>query len=238
MKRNCLIFALIILAGGCSSTDSSNVKTKGIAAHFKAIASEDGVTEVTASLTIGSTFVDLSSSDTLYAVAGGQTKTMKKSRNLLGIIDYSAQFSFIDENSTFAIKFIRQEEQSAENSSASLPALFTIEMPASGEIFSHGQDVHVVWNPPGSSGNIQIESSGTCGTTSYHKSVATVADSVGETTIKADDLVPTPDVIGPSTACDLTIDISRNVPGSVDPAFEGGEFTAGQARSVPVHINP
>lgn len=233
-----VISGFIFFLMGCESADSSNIKTKGIYAKMKAIANENGTTDISVQLTTGehsNTVIELSNGDELSAIAGGSSKVLNKHTHFIGDITYETSFDIgIESGTEFQVLFTRTEDRSAQNSFAYLPEPFTIESPMPGEIYNSNDSVTLVWNPVSTiEKNLRVDVHSVCGDIASSRSIF-ISDSVGTKTYRASELIP--EESQPGTNCEVNLKLQRQGRGSVDSNFDGGDFQVYQNRSVVLTI--
>ena len=130
-----LLISIVVLGtvSGCTSVNSSDVKTSGMSADMQVVADGSGNTNVGMQLHVDTNvtdFVKLSQGDTLTATTGSQTATMSQTQ-IFGGTWYNAQFTGADaEGTQFTVSFNRGSDVSAPNSTATLPKPFNITAPA------------------------------------------------------------------------------------------------------------
>jgi hypothetical protein len=220
--------AVLSLAAGCESTDSTNIKTSGIYADMKVVANDSGSATVAIELKVGGasslTFLRLGAGDEL-SVARGQEVMGTTESSILEVYTYRATFANAQANDAFVVDFERAEDVSALGSTATLPPGFDIVNPGPNDTISRADALTVTWDPIVTGGEVSLTVGGDCvGVTEFE-----VPDT-GSHTFNVGDL----DVVGQEQAsCQGTLTIRRKASGSVSPTFgEGGVFTATQERQV------
>jgi hypothetical protein len=245
MKQPTAIFALIsVLLTACSDTESDNVKTTGVHAEIEVVANGSGNTDINVQLEVGSggeftTQLDLSNGDTLVAYANGEEQTLTKVEKLLGT-HYVTTFNFDSTNIEFRVALLRNNDESAPNSTVLLPDPFAITSPNSGEIFARNADIVTTWDPGFSNHSIRVNYELYCSDGNYISTyqIERVISDSGQHTINATDLLGShASQTSTQNGCDLNIIVSRTRYGNLDPNYgEGGYIKASQKRSRTVRI--
>jgi hypothetical protein len=226
--RGQLVYGSTLLATLASvacteSVDSDAVRTKGIYAKFEALAVGDGATRITADLRVGGddgTYVNIISGDELVATVDGDENRLSKSGDL-----YKTSFSVDEAGTDIQVAFLRDEDEDAPNSEATLPAGFTLSMPKT--TVERDEVPTVTWSPSGGSAtDIEWRVSGDC----IFSDSGTTADD-GSFTLSSSQIDVKPS--DEDETCEITVTVDRVATGSVDSAFgEGGEFKAIQRRNI------
>ena len=223
--------------GGCSSTDSENVTTQGIAADIDVVADGSGTTVVSAQLEVGSggigrTGLELSAGDTLTATANGIQRPMTESSSVLGQFTYSANFGFDDGGTLFTVAFNRMNGISAPNSNVALPDGFLVQSPTSNDVYGVNDSIPIVWAPSGSSIVPSIDVALACTQTnglriSTIETISLSSDS-GSANLPVAAVIPI-GTLDNSRLCDGTIYFQRWRRGNLDSNYgEGGQISAEQ----------
>lgn len=246
LLHTCFIFCLAGGISGCGSTQSDNVKTKGISAEITISADSTGKATVSTSLSAGSGFgatsLILSSGDVLKATANGTTQVLSKDTTLFGEVKYKTTFDNINPGTVTTVSLQRADDTSCPNSHVQLPDAFTITVPSQGQIFSRTDTMNVNWTPPVNiAGSMKIDFLTTC--TSQQggdviRSNGFFRSDSGATTVAVADLFPD---LPFDTAKDCTskVEITRSVDGTLDPGFgEGGSIKGVQSRTVSITLKP
>ena len=240
------ITALFILATACESVESKNVRTDGIFADLEASADGDGSTTLTAALKVGGSngsYMDLADGDKLIAHHGSDQTEMTLSDSLFGVRRYSATFNADQAGESFRIAFEREAHDDTEeacrgggapDSSASLPRGFSISSPASGAPLSRGGDEIVIrWDRASDGDEMEAELTGSC----IHSKTIDIDGDPGSVSVSRDSLDARDGEVG--TTCEVTIELKRKRPGTVDSAYgEGGRFSAEQMRTITIQSQP
>lgn len=229
-------FAALAFAAGCTTADSTDLKTSGIYATITATGDGAGKTQVSTVLQLGplsTAFVQLKGMDALTATSGTQTVTLKEF-NLLGLISYTGTLDGDAEGKAFTVALTRSaDDKSAPMSTGVLPAQLTITSPAASAQFKRGTDpIEVKWDNAGKTDPIEVELSGTCVQT-----VSKTPSDTGSLTIAAADLKPNKEK--EMDTCDVTVSVKRTRAGTLDPAYgKGGTVRGIQQRSVKIVSKP
>ena len=224
--------ALIALLAACGTTESSSLLTTGIAADMSAVTTGDGTTRVTAELFNGSPdqliFVDLQPGDELVADVGGQSMTLAKTQ-LVTIISYDATFATGDQGDEFTVDFQRMVDDGAPASTVTLPAPFTIDPVAASS--SRAAALTITYAPSGTSDPVGWQASGDC----IEVATGAAASDSGSITIPAGMLTAN----SGSTSCMVTVSLTRERAGTLDPHFgKGGEIQGQQVRTAMTTSTP
>lgn len=242
------IIAVYLALGSCGgSTSSDNVTSEGIMAEIEIDAYADNITKLKTVLKVGSngtfgTDLNLSSSDTLTAIANGETKVFSKKTDLLGAIDYRTSFASNEGDRQFRVSLDRANNTSMPNSTVTLPQAFSVTSPINGAQFDtvSNTSIELRWNPPGYLENVSIHFMFEC-------DGPTITDEVifAEKETLPDNGLATFDVgalladrgLPDTGSCDTNIEVRRTVTGTLDPNYgEGGYIRARQLRDVDVVI--
>lgn len=246
MRPSCLValvalVAAFALCAGCTSLQSSDIKTAGMSAFMRVYADGTGQTTAYAELHAGNNvtdFVDLTSGDVLVATVAGQSQNMART-DFLGGISYQSSFSGHDADGTmYTIALNRSTDVSAPSSTCVLPKPFTITAPTSSSTFSRANsDIVVTYDTTGTQDQMTWSAGGDC----IKGSVGgTVSNDSGTFTIAKGTLVPTDtDASTAAMTCQAHISLTRSRVGQLDPHFgSGGKITAEQDRSVTFNSTP
>jgi len=238
IKRVCLGVGCVALLGACAEdVDSANVKTNGMYADLTVTAREDGQSEVRAAILIGgrdsNTYAQLSAGDVLSAMSGSESKTLTEEGGSGGEVHiYRANFAGTEANKEFTVAFDRENDESAPESTTTLPDPFVISAPVAAVEVSRAAPLTVTWSPTTSDG-ATISVDGDC----VVVELATDATDTGSHTFAANTIAASAGADGDS--CDVVVTVTTRASGSVDSAFgEGGRFDARQERSVTIRSTP
>jgi len=226
-----LLIGLGLLSGCTETVDSTNIKTGGIAAIIEAKAESDKATTIIATLKVGgpssNTYVDLSSSDGIFASQGEKKVEMQSQSS--GV--YEAEFATAAENTEFVVSLERKNDTPAPNSRGSLPGPLALTLPATEA--SRAADFEITWDPSGSTDDVTIELDGTC---IFHSFIE-VAGDPGKHTIAANSLKPTNTMMPEN--CDITVEITRSRKGETDAAYDSeSSFVLKQVRTAKFTSTP
>jgi hypothetical protein len=231
---------LPLASAACTDLKSADLKTDGMSAYMTVQADGSGQTGVSAKLQVDNNatdYVTLSSGDTLVASVAGKSQTMSES-NVLGIVSYGASFTGEDGSGmAYTVALHRSpSDVSAPNSTCTLPAAFTIGTPATGSAFSRAsQDIVVNYGQASSGDAVSYSLSGGCITGSN----ATVSGDPGTFTLSRGSIVQLPNQPPAYASCQVTLTITRNRAGTIDPAYgSGGQINCIQTRSVTFTSTP
>jgi len=219
-------FAILVVAAAaaaCQPVNSDSIKTSGMYANFLADADGNGSTLVTARLKVGgalsNTVVDLMTGDKLSATSDAATQNMVKGPAALGDIYYAATFTGDAEGKSFTVALSRDNDTSAPNSTATLPAPFVL-APLAKTSFSRTEAITVSWSPT-TADKIAVAFAGGCirGLVKGNLTGDSLVVSAGE-------LQPIKD--HENESCGVVIAVARDRAGTVDPAYGGGGTFVGR----------
>ncbi len=246
----CFFILCTAIISGCSNTGSDNVKTEGIYAYINVVADGGGNSVVTVDLDVGSglfgTNLELEGGDTLTAVAGGETRTLRRSGNILDI-EYKTTFGFDGGGELYRVSFIREDGTGAENSTVTLPMPFTITAPSDNSLYTVNQDIDFTWTTSGTLDKMRIDASYNCESTdTYGDTIDTSGfntfnslDDTGSVTYSLSELLNINDPASYDRGCDIEITVSRMSTGQLDNNYgEGGSITAKQIREIDIQYVP
>jgi len=246
LLQTCFIFCMVGGLSGCGSTQSENVKSKGISAQITVTADSAGKVTVNTSLFVGSglgaTSLRLSAGDALKATANGAMQVLTENTTLFGEVGYTTTFDHIDPGTVTVVSLERKDDTSCPNSRVQLPDAFTVTAPSQGQIFNRFDIMSVNWTPPVNiAGNMYVDFLTTCtskqGGIVIRSNGFSRSDS-GATTIPVVDLFP--DLEFDTTKdCTSKMEITRSVVGTLDPGYgEGGSIKGVQSRTVSLILKP
>lgn len=232
--RGVLVAALLGLTtlSGCEVVDSEDIATSGIFANHEAVS--DGTKTVATSIyrvggETSNTFLELSSGDSATCTSASGTKTQNEWK-LGDIRGYRADFDEVAEGESFTFTLTRDAHESAPTSEATLPAVFSISVPAEGAVINRADGVTVSWTPSGSSDDMRVQLRGDCIWDVFRD----VSGDPGTHVIESKDI----NYIGDAQGCDVDVVVRRLRAGSVDPAFgEGGKTWGIQERRVEIRLD-
>lgn len=234
--------ALAASLAACTSIQSSNLKTAGMTATMTVAADGSGSTTTTVVLNVdrsGTDFVSLSAGDSLTATAAGSASRPLTEDSLLGEVHYVASFDGMDGTGTpYRVAFERASDVGAPASSCTLPQPFQISPFPEGASFSRsGSDLTIAYAPSGTGDAMSYSVTGSC--VNQVTARAIVGDP-GVIVIPKGTLVAGQDGPGSaqSGACQVTVTVTRERPGAIDPHFGGGTIAGEQVRGVRVGSVP
>lgn len=231
MRRFISSVVVIGAVAGCTSVNSSDVKTSGMSANMQVVADGTDATQVAMQLHVDNNITDLvnlTSGDTLVASTGSTSSPMSKNE-FLGDIWYTASFpNATAESTSFTVAFNRASDVSAPSSVASLPGPFNITSPAASQTFSRtGQDITVAYDSSGTQDAMSWQANGTC----IKLQTGSIQGDPGTFTIAKGTLLPA-DGSMTAASCQVTLAVIRSRAGTIDSHFGyGGSATGQQQRS-------
>ncbi len=235
-----LLPTLVTVLNGCSTTESENVRTQGIRAEIRIIATGSDVANeatVEAHLYVGSggvggTLIEISSGDSLHAYLDGEAYGLGKNSDLFGVY-YAATLPTSSVNTQYQVSFERDEGVSALESVVMLPEAFQITSETSIST-TKSATLDITWSPQGE-GKLTLIYGFSCegGTNSNSDDFGfRTIDDDGAFQLDLGDYLAT-DV----TQCEGTIDLERTVSGTLDSNFgEGGFINGVQRRSITIDV--
>lgn len=238
---------LALLATGCSSTDSDNVRTQGIQANYDVIGRADGSTRIEARFSVGSggvfdTLLELDGGDEATAYHSGNFRTLTKDPGIDAIdIVYSAVFNEDLAGQQVRVAFERDEGISALNSIVTLPAAFTLAV--NDDRYNRDETLIATW-APAQPGSLRLHWLLDCqtgsGATLISSRTQTVNDSSGRYDVLIASLLNDANLSELQTAggCDVTLEVRRRSNGTLDSAFDAGDIEGSQRRLHEFRINP
>ena len=226
---------LVVVCAGCSQVDSSDVLTSGIHAEMSAVSSGAGTTDVQATLYLGNpielNFVELTGDDELVASHGSETKVMTET-SLLNIVGHHTSFQTDAEGEQFTIDLQRSVDNGAPESTATLPAKFTLTGPTAPA--SRAAAIALTWSPAASPDRMSWQATGDC----IDIAGGSITGDSGSFSVPANSLHLKGGTGVPNT-CTVTVSVSRAREGLLDTSYgKGGHMTGVQVRTVTVTSNP
>jgi hypothetical protein len=218
-------------AVGCAKTESADLLTSGIYAAISANATGDGNTTVSATLYVDDpnqlNFVELTGSDQLTASSGASQKPLIQSE-LGNLVSHTAIFPGDSEDTPYTVDFERTIDPGAPSTTVSLPAGFTIDPVAA--TISRVPPFELTYAPSGTNDTIVFSILGTC----INPLSGTLSDDTGVLSLPPNTIVsPNHDNTVSPTMCPVTLTLSRQRSGSLDPHYgKGGTALGQQSRSV------
>ncbi|PZS18916.1 MAG: hypothetical protein DLM57_05330 [Pseudonocardiales bacterium] len=227
MWRTLLVGACCLLvADGCSSVDSTKIRTGGLRAAIAVTVAEGGSgAQVEVTLNVGTlTYVKLGKADSLVATSATSSVRLRKS-TVLGNIAYLGKLDGVRAAGTVVtIAFKRgPDDTSAPNSTVALAAPVHMSNPSAGATFSRSHDTVTVSIDGGAApGAITVGWAGPC----VLGGSIDVAPGYSSVSIAAHSIVarPASSPTGPTRAdsCPLTLTTTRQTEGHLDPAYGSG----------------
>ena len=220
---------LALILGGCAKTASSDLLTHGMSADITAKATGDGSTTVEATIYVGDPidldFVELQGDDELFAAFDASAETPMNRFELLNIVSYSTTFQGDAEDTPFLVDFQRTLDDGAPDSEGTMPASFTIDPTPTSE--SRAQTVSITWTDP-STDLMRWDASGSC----IDPAGDSISADTGSLTISAGTFVKSQGQTIPDS-CAITVTITRERIGSLDPGYgHGGQVSGQQVRTA------
>lgn len=239
---------LILMLGGCSSIESEDVRSTGLYAEYRVVASNDTELSVSASLKAGgassNTLVELAADEYFELLTDGQRVQLGATPNLLGGTSYTATLSVsATRELVLDLGLVRNGEPRIDTR-FSLPERFEITLPAANTNYSIAAagSMTLQWSPAFSGEPMRIEAYSRCpgGHTDYYD--ITLEPDLGSHTLAVRELVAdllTDPLINPAALdCDTTLTLSRSRISPVDAAFGGGRAVAIQQRKLSLQLVP
>ncbi|MGM0595509.1 MAG: hypothetical protein ACQES9_00565 [Myxococcota bacterium] len=222
-----IIFSINFI-GACSTTESENVKTSGIWAHYRIVENTDGEIYGYAVLRVGGntgTMVDLVGDDTV------ECNGVKLTEYVEPITNYRwnrAQVSE-DPDNLYDFTFYRVDEE--VTTTLELPAPPFIETLSATELYD-GDDLTIGWDNSSPGDYVDISLTGVCINDVNQISL----EDDGEYTFSNITMMDTTQ----ETDCDVNIKISRIYEQDINSAFQGGqaEGISKDASSVRIFSDP
>jgi hypothetical protein len=231
-----------VTATGCTSVQSSDLKTAGMSATMTVAADDTGFTTTTVALNVddnGTDFVTLSPGDSLVATAAASASQPLAQDSFLGEVNYVARFGGESGGGTpYVVSFNRTNDQSAPSSTCTLPVPFAISSPAPEAAFSRSSsDIAITYAPSGTGDAVSYGVQGDC--VSQIASASVVGDP-GVIVIPRGTLIAAQGGQGSAQSglCNATITVVRQRSGAIDPHFAGGTIVAQQVRQLMVASGP
>ncbi len=242
MKPLFIVFMLVFAAllSGCSTTESENIRTQGIRAEIRVIATGSDVASdalVEAHLYVGSggiggTLIEISNGDALQAYLDGEAYGLNKTSDLFGVY-YSATLPTASVNTQYKVSFERDEGISATESTVMLPEAFEITSDTSISA-TNSATLDITWSPQGT-GKLTLIYSFSCQGGTDQSS-----DDFGFKNIDDDGAfqIDLGDYLASDvTQCEGSIDLERASSGTLDSNFgEGGFINGVQRRSINIEV--
>lgn len=219
MKKFILLSLLSVLVTmGCSVTESENVKTSGIWAHYVIEENEVGSLTAWAVLRVGGstgTIIDLSGGEHMECNGDIMNEWIEPITNY----HWSRVMPNEDPQRLYDFTFVRTDEEVTTQVDLPYPPIITDIEPA---LMANGDGFTVTWDASYAEDFVSIQFSGDCIETAVDYDVPDDGEYVFT------DLVVNPAFIG--TECELDVWVTREIEGDVNPAFQGG-YTEARAIS-------
>lgn len=228
------LLALGFVACKDETVDSEDIRTSGIHAEFTVLATGNAKAVASAKLTVGTgdTSLILTGEDKLVATSADVTKTLTRDGDY-----YRGTFNGEAGDTEYSFAFNRGDaDETAPDSSVTLPDPFTLVGPAASDPISRAAEVTVTWDASAASDPMSWKLDGRC---LFSTDGEIPTD--GTLTLAGKDFNPTPSAEDAATDdkddsenCTATLCIERKRTGTLDAAFDkyGGEIYAVQRRCV------
>lgn len=219
--------------GNPNSVDSEFVETPGLWAGVRFEAPGNGATGVNVELNVGGrsgTNVRLSANERLEVNANGLIVVLEEDEDFLDI-DYEGSVPTDARDTLLTLSLFRADGSVNNRTRVNLPGPFTITSPANDQAMTVGQIINVQWSPA-EGGAIALGIITQC--SGFTRADFLDVPDDGSYTINTATLPGIQDPAIPrENGCTLTIDLTRDRSGTIDPAFRGGGFvSAMQMRTV------
>ena len=239
-----LKLSLVLLAtmttgcGNSNAVDSETLETQRLWVGVRFEARGNGATSVNVEINEdGSTGNDvrLSPNERLEVSANGTIVVLNEDSDFLDI-DYEATVPTDASDTLFTLSLFRADGTINNRTNVRLPGPFTITSPASNQPMMVGDIVNVRWSPA-SGGSIATRVTTQC--SGFTRVDFSDIPDDGSHTIDTGTLPGLQDPAIPrANGCTLTVDLTRERRGTIDPAFRGGGFvTAVQERTIQVPLS-
>ncbi|MBN2725091.1 MAG: hypothetical protein JXR95_13575 [Deltaproteobacteria bacterium] len=219
--KNLLLFVpmLCVFMLSCSVTDSENIKTSGIWAHYVIEEDESGTVTALAALRVGG------STGTVVDLTGGEyiecnDSYMEEYVELITNMHWSRAVVDFDSDYMYDFTFVRTDEE--VSTEVELPAVPEISGLEPSDTVYEGESLTIYWDATLSEDTVDIFVEGTC---IENIALYDVADD-GEYTVAS--VNPDYDVNIPD--CEIDVYVRRILLGQVNSAFQGG-YTEGRSIS-------
>lgn len=237
--REMFVFgATLLMAQGCAKTSSSALKVDQMKAEIEVNAQDNGNSRVRVTLTelgkVTRTYVDLTSRDKLYVIAGTASRVELTKNETLSVITYDTTLTGQSSQATnYKIEFVRGDGfKGAPETNCALPASFSITSPAEDQAFSRVSN-DVPFTVTAGNNNYKFKLAGSCINT-IEKSVTDAADG-SFTVAKTEFVSPAAEA---SSNCDLTATLIREAQGTLDSAWGSGSVLCSQERTRKIRSTP
>lgn len=228
MTRTLILTILVTAwaAAGCTSTHSDNVKTQGMTATFL-VEGQDADQQVSARamFQVGSTYVDLVGSDTIYCdgIKLGRDQSVVGSIAYIGLVPRKAP------SDQYVFKFSRAD--GTYTSYGTAPALVSTTAPAEGATLKLSQPISVQW-AAAQSGSLTLSAGGTGCVKDY---VFQPQSDQNSATIPSSELSFAQGQTGP---CAGGISVDRSITNAGSNAFQSSSVQVTTIDTVDVMFSP
>lgn len=264
--RAALVFALAVLASinlqGCTSKSSSTggvgggpAPTQQMRLNVRIEAKDAGTAHVSAQLTDSRSFgahYRLDGGDYLRACVNAQCRTLRDDFDIADILfpffpdGYSNGLGFYPDTD-YVVSFHRPDATDAPDTRVSLPQSFDIVYPVANQEVTDGDAVWIEWLPIGQGERIDVDTRTECDhidglETTDRASIGYDGDGDGRELLDIDavirDTLDHP--ISPTRVhrCHITVEVSHERRGTLDPAFDGGDIVGIVSRKVRLTYYP
>lgn len=245
MKKTTTLIGLgvtMLLINSCSgTTDSDNIKTKGIYADYKLEILDNGKTSIKTSLKSGGangSYLDLTTGDTLSVEVNGNSESLERRDSIiLDDITYERDIMTDVADTEVVISFKRTNPIQELKSSVKLPSKVEILTPKADDTILSTDKLHISWTPS-SDTNIDIKIDTKCDTPekdtkSFYDSSTNLADD-GNYDYSLSSIYPGD--FSKYSNCTTTLKLTRYKKGTIDSDFDGGEIVASYSKSIKLDI--
>jgi len=242
------LVASISLVQACGDPKSSStggpegnaVPTGQMTIELTVESSEPGSAVVRANLNDGRAFGSsyrLDGGDFFRACISGVCRNMADNDSLTSP-DYIARFTY-QPGVAYVVSFNRQQSVSAPNSRVTLPPAFTIVTPANRQQVTDGEIVQVSWSPTGAPALVTLVYDMEC-PTSTGSTVFSSGTLGGDSNADGREAVSIDSIVsharagatGTVSRCSIDVTVRHELPGQIDPAFDGGTAVGRVSRKV------
>jgi len=239
LKMSVVLLATAIAGcGNSNAVDSETLETQTLWVGVRFEAPGNGATGVNVELNEGGRSgndVRLSPNERLEVNANGTIVILEEDEDFLDI-DYEGSIPTDASNTPLTLSLFRADGSVNNRTRVNLPDLFTITSPANNQATSVGDIVNVQWSPA-IGGSIAMSIMTQC-------SGITRVDylDVPDNGSYAFNTTALPGIQDPAipreNGCTLTVDLTRERIGTIDPAFRGGGFvSAMQQRTLQLPLS-
>ena len=233
-----LVASAIAGCGNSNAVDSETLETQGLWVGVRFEAPGNGATGVNVEINEGGSSgndVRLSSNERLEVSANGIIVVLDEDEDFLDI-DYEGSVPTDASDTLFALSLFRADGSINSRTRVNLPNFFTITSPANNQATMVGDIINVQWSPA-TGGSIAMSIMTQC--SGFTRVDFLDVPDNGSYAINTASLPGIQDPAIPrENGCTLTIDLTRERVGTIDPAFRGGGFvTAVQERTVQLPLS-